>query len=300
MTKKILFATAAVLLLVLVGLGLSKNKLSKSPKPQAQMGVQLNATQPSLSVGPGEQGRQRLEKEKETTIQRLREISSIPKPTTAELEELFKIFRQSLAKGEAKPLRLLEPFLGSPSEYSAKLALSAAWAEFNADAAFAWISQEREPDLKQSYYEAAGGALGVKAPQEAIKLAAQLEPGWARKEYLKSVTTGWMSRDFSAAMAWVDALPDGEERNESLVPLIMDLAARTPRQAMTYVVERIPAGDFQDQALANVFAPWLQEDPVAAKTWIAELQSGTLKDELTSKVRQHEEWLAKQAAGPSN
>jgi hypothetical protein len=289
-------------LLVLGALGLVNNLIVGPLRPRTPVEKQVIRARATPSLSPREQQhqrQQRLEQENDPVKRQLLEIALTPEPTGAQTEKIGLLFRQALAADPADPPRLLAPFLGGASEYAAKLALASVWAENGVRPVFAWIALEQAPDIKQSLYEAAGGALGARAPQEAIQLAARLEPGWARKEYLKSVTTGWMSRDFSGAMAWADALPDGDERNESLIPLVMNLASRTPRHAMAYAVERIPAGPFQEQMLANVFVPWVQQEPAAAKEWIADLPAGDLKADLTDKVRQHEEWLGSQSDATS-
>jgi len=208
---------------------------------------------------------------------------------------LKSLFRRSLKTDPHGAAALLEPFAGQPSEIMAGLALAGVWAEIDAESAYTWLRSLPANDIRQSYYESAGTALGAIDPLGAIARADALAVGWNRREYLKAVVIGWQEKDFTAALTWADRLKPGDERNEVLIPLLSRWSQREPVDAMNYVSSSIPPGRFQDDAAFNVAANWLKADPQAVEKWIGTAPAGELRNKLVLMVRDY-----KDAAAASN
>jgi ribosomal protein L18 len=152
-------------------------------------------------------------------------------------------------------------------------------------------------------------------PQAALDFAMAYAPGKANPDERLAAVTGllrvWAGKDAGAALAWVEKLPGGFERQNCYAVVLAWLAESDPQRALAQlkdmpvgrergaVLERIaallggkdpagaaefgkalPAGSSRDQFLQQVAVAWIAKDPKAAVNFILELPASGLRDDL--------------------
>lgn len=100
----------------------------------------------------------------------------------------------------------------------------------------------------------------------------------SRPNTLASVIAMWASKDLSSASRWVLAQPRDHVRNELVQRLAIKQAELQPRQAAKLVLEEIPGGETQSEAIISVLHQWALRDAVSAKAWIELFPAGPTKE----------------------
>lgn len=149
----------------------------------------------------------------------------------------------------------------------------ARWAASDPAAAFAWFDAQ---GLGRTNQESglASWIVGIldrqEPPPDFHRLAALLGDraarGLGRKE-LSPLLRSWMSRNSTAALAWLDRLPDASLRAEVLDNAVHEAGYRAPSQALA-LASHLPAGAPREQKLSELFAQWSERDPDAALAWL--------------------------------
>ena len=216
--------------------------------------------------------------------------------------------------GATDPARASELLTGMPRSPERGEALDAMLPHVlaqGADAARAWISALSDEALRNGSMMRAVDQLAQTDPKgTADWLLAN--PGEATKRSLDNVLAAWASTDKSAAVAYYEALPKGEERSNALRGVVSAISYQDPAAAAAMinghpaditdgVVQTFVWHSFgSDPALAlnyvrSIADPgnqentynrsldrWLSRDPAAAQTWI---QQNTLPDNVTPATR---------------
>lgn len=157
--------------------------------------------------------------------------------------------------------------------------------------AFARLLESMTPENVQLVMESlrsnrAGGeqwqlftyAWGAMDGAGAIAHAATLENG-PKNRFLAQAVTGWASKEPQAATAWLEQLPDGEEKNRFRNSLVGGLADKDIGLATAYVLQRAQAGDKQAANYLEIVAgeEIRKNGAQAAIAWGESLPAGALK-----------------------
>ena len=202
------------------------------------------------------------------------------------------IFR---AWGEKNPaaalIRLGPAILEEKDPKRAVPPLLAAWILKEPDAALAWALAQPEPppeDAHRAVLQSIGWDL-VRIPGAVRpfidKIAARADlPG--REGVLKNLFASWVQRDTTAALAWIDTLPDLAERSE-LVSWSLGLVPQDRPDEFLAAVRRLPDAAQREDLIAKRLADWAAKDADAALAWL----SGHDDAELAAAARQTESVL---------
>lgn len=128
-------------------------------------------------------------------------------------------------------------------------------------------------------------AWGAVDPEGALEHALSLE-GRRQQEAVGETLTGWASSDPAGAMAWLEAMEDGDEKNRYRRDLVGGLADHDIGMATEYVLERAAQGDEQaGRYLETVTGEILRKGDVTnAVAWSEGLPDGALKGQAMDRV----------------
>lgn len=159
-----------------------------------------------------------------------------------------------------------------------------AWASQDPAAALAWAEQlsdvsEREAALAQVCIQVAESD-----PQKAVQLitANHLErdsPG-----LLDTLATRWASADFTAAADWAKNWAAGEQRDGLIAQVAYAHAQTSPADAARLVVEQIPPGPAQIEAVVSVLHQWGLQDWNGASEWAASFSESPIRERALNEL----------------
>lgn len=88
----------------------------------------------------------------------------------------------------------------------------------------------------------------------------------------------WAEQDLRGAANWIEAQPQGEERERMLSRLAIVESATDPAEAVRLITDQIPAGPIQTEATISVLHQWAVRDLVAARAWVALFPAGAIRE----------------------
>ena len=122
-------------------------------------------------------------------------------------------------------------------------------------------------------------------PADAVELAKTLhldeQPG-AVMEYL---VQQWASADLTPAVEWVNAQPAGEPRDGLTTRTAYIMAQTAPVNAVNLVLNQIPSGQAQDNALLMIVHQWAGQDAAAAANWVQEFPTSSLRERAMQELQ---------------
>ncbi|MES2658833.1 MAG: hypothetical protein V4689_09455 [Verrucomicrobiota bacterium] len=94
---------------------------------------------------------------------------------------------------------------------------------------------------------------------------------------VENLTLQWAGKNLPAALNWAMQQHDGEMRDK-LIGRVAFLQSRTaPAESARLVVEQIPPGPLQTEAIISVVHQWGLQNVAAATTWVESFPEGALK-----------------------
>jgi hypothetical protein len=138
-------------------------------------------------------------------------------------------------------------------------------AETNFDAALEYISKLSDGDERNAAVEAACYGLARKDPARAAAAAQELQAPGAVAE---NIVQQWAGGDMKSALAWVGNQSAGYDRDEMIHRIALVLAPSDPADAAGLVLEQIPEGPAQDEAVMTVLNQWAYKDFKSAIEWV--------------------------------
>ena len=204
-------------------------------------------------------------------------------------EVRLEIFR---AWGEKDPaaalIRLGPAILDDKDSKRAVPPLLAAWIVRDPDAALDWAIAQPAPAREESHLsvlQSVGSELVKNSAAVRLfldKLAARADTP-DREPAIKNAFASWVQRDTTAALAWVDTVPDRAERSE-LVSWTLNLVPQDRPDEFLAAVRKLPDPAQREAKLAERLADWAGKDADAALDWLGrhddpELAAATRKIE---------------------
>ncbi|MBU6411678.1 MAG: hypothetical protein KGR98_14935, partial [Verrucomicrobia bacterium] len=172
-----------------------------------------------------------------------------------------------------------------------------AWATRDPQAALAAALKLPAGDERNQGLEAVCFGLAQNDPADAVKLAQKLNLNANSDGAMQNLMQQWASADASSALTWTLAQPAGDER-DALVDRVAFIMSQTdPSDAANVVINDMPPGSAQDQAVMSVLHQWALQDVIGAADWVATFPPGSLRDRALSELEDIEHYQqAMQAA----
>ena len=128
-------------------------------------------------------------------------------------------------------------------------------------------------------------AWGAMDSAGALAHAETLE-GRDKARFIQSTLPGWASKNPEAAIAWLDTMAEGEEKERFRGSLVGGLADRDIGLATSYALARGAAGDKEaDEYIETITGEQLRRNgPAASVLWGESLPEGPLKDEALEDI----------------
>jgi hypothetical protein len=133
------------------------------------------------------------------------------------------------------------------------------------------ISENPSSSFSQAAASVAAGLL-KQSPDQAMAWANALADGNAKDAAYAGIAKEWAVRDVTAAAAWLDTLPAGTNKNAAVTAFAGRNAARDPEGA-TLWASTLPAGEPRTRLLNMTVGNWQKTNPVAAQQWIETVES---------------------------
>ncbi len=156
--------------------------------------------------------------------------------------------------------------------------VSIVWANQDLAGAVNWAlrlpeSPENNRIVSQIAYETARTE-----PLAALNLAVVLPAGSERDELIRYAAREWTVQDPAAAAQWAGMIQDEALRNMVMAGVATVLADKDPVAAAKLAVVALPSGRAQDDAVVGIVQRWVQQDPVAAATWVFAFPETVMKE----------------------
>ena len=170
------------------------------------------------------------------------------------------------------PLAAIEFYSGDHRSASVIETVVGEWALADRDAALAWVRGEGiEPGKRYRYLSQIASHLFQTDPLGAMALLDEIPAGWNRNGQMSSLLHRWTDTDPDAAVAWANSLDDPSARANALMQLSQALSRKDPELALE-LAESLPNAAFRDQAFADYVLAKSDEDPEGTLAWAEELE----------------------------
>ena len=150
------------------------------------------------------------------------------------------------------------------------------WGLHDADAAADWAATLPDEIERRGFLGAVCIGLAAADPAGGVQMADKL--GLRDDGVLENLTAQWAARDGAAALTWVYQRPAGRDRDRLMQRIAIAGAQTDPAWAARLVVEQIPTGPEQAEAVISVVNQWAGRDPVGAAAWVDDFPPGVLRD----------------------
>ena len=163
------------------------------------------------------------------------------------------------------------------------LRLAQFWAARDSKAALQWASRLEDQSERMSTLQNVCLEIAQSDPEAAIRTIENL----ALTDYktsLDSMAQLWAARDISAATAWAQGRPEGEQRDGLLSRVAYVMAEQNPREAAALVVNGIAPGEIQTEAAVSIVHRWALQDWNSAREWVNAFPQGPLRDRAQHEI----------------
>ncbi len=193
-------------------------------------------------------------------------------------DEFFKASQQALftawaAKDPAGALQALGPgLLEAPTIPKPLFAALGQWFARDSSAAFAWILAQppRDGDTYNTFLYTAFARLGddpATARVGASLLLAHPELS-DQLRALGSLTGSWARSDARSALAWLETVPDANQRNHLIDGCLFSAYGLQTEDFLAFAL-RLPESPDRDKKISAQINGWATTDPDAALAWLA-------------------------------
>ena len=188
------------------------------------------------------------------------------------------------ARDAVAAARVADLFLDSELRPRILSAVARAWADQNRLHALAWAqglsdANEREAVLVEIY-----ARIAQSDPAEAVRLRQQFS-GYSDDDVeLTNLAQRWAENDLSAVLGWTESLPPGAQRDQLTARAAFIQSQKHPADAAQLVMDRIPRGEAQSEALISVVHQWAERDFDAASAWVARIPEWLLRERAAQEL----------------
>lgn len=146
------------------------------------------------------------------------------------------------------------------------------WGADDRETALAWIKeQDLDPSKHKRYIEEIASRLISKDPFAAMALLEELPAGLNRNFAMTGLLDKWGKKDTAAAVAWARALEDPAAQARALKQISESIRSIDPELALE-LADALPSAEFRNQAFESYADARAEEDPEGALAWAEGLE----------------------------
>jgi hypothetical protein len=229
---------------------------------------------------------------------------------------LVLMFDKIASKDPDKAIKMLEKIPSENQQNEALRKIGLRWAISDPNAALDWANQQTDPKVKSEILQGVIGGMAQKDPERALELAQSLPaneregridyilgvlsesdpegavgyamnlPSNKSKNFNVSRLAGqWISSDPQGALGWFDSLTDPKLK-EQVAGAMIDNLPKDDLATSLKLLDTMPPGFFQNQALSRIGRNWAQTDQKAALDWANVQTDPEVKSEILGGVIQ--------------
>ncbi|HEX9046475.1 MAG TPA: hypothetical protein VF988_05560, partial [Verrucomicrobiae bacterium] len=123
----------------------------------------------------------------------------------------------------------------------------------------------------------------AKAPADAAQWISKLPNGPTARRMYAQVAEAWTQQDLDAALAWMDQLRHGENRDAARLAIADEAAPQQPLTALNLLADLTPNEDYKT-VLDRATQQWAKLDPNAAVTWVKKWPDSTMRGKMLGQI----------------
>lgn len=199
-------------------------------------------------------------------------------------EKFSSLLAKLVAIDPSSAVEFATSITDGPMREEALRRVSQAWASKDPASAEKWATgladeSERQSALADICMQVARSNAG-----EAVGIAEKHNLGAGSESVTENLVHQWATQDYPAAATWIKARPPGEQRDQMMMRLALVRSATQPADAARLVVEEIPDGPVQTEAVISVIYQWAGRDMAGARAWARLFPEGALRDRAESEL----------------
>lgn len=170
-----------------------------------------------------------------------------------------------------------ESLPAGPLREEALRRVSQGWASNDPDMAETWAAGLPDAMERQSVLADVCTRVANANADAAKAIGIAEKHGLDTAEVMDNLAHQWAAQDFPAAAAWIKERPAGERREQMIMRLALVRSATEPAEAARLVVDEIPEGQVQTEAVISVIYQWALRDMAGARGWVALFPESALR-----------------------
>lgn len=172
--------------------------------------------------------------------------------------------------------------------------IASEWSKQDANAAMEWI-QTLAPSEKNAAMNHSIWQFSLSDPKTAAELIQSMPTSNSTSHLYQNLTTNWAQSDSEAASAWVNTLPIGAARQQAVNGLLNAYQNHDPAKAADLLSkEGITINN--SYMAGNIFGNWVTTDQDAAVAWLDGMETGAMRNAVSSAMQEWAQHDAAQAA----
>ena len=200
-------------------------------------------------------------------------------------EHAIRQLLPELARRDAvSAARVADLYLDSPLRPQILIIVARGWAGQNRLHALAWAQSLSDANERETVLVEIFSRIAQSDPAEAVRLRQELSGDQGDDAELVNLAQRWAETDLSAVYGWTDSLPPGAQRDQLTARAAFIQSQNNPAEAAQLVLDRIPRGEAQTEALISVVHQWAQRDLAAASAWVERIPEDLLRERATQEL----------------
>jgi hypothetical protein len=156
------------------------------------------------------------------------------------------------------------------------------WSGQNPQAALAWMAQLPNETERHMFVTNTCLGLARENPSAAVRLAVTSHADEAG--LLENLTQQWADKDTRPALTWAEEQNPGDERDQLIQRIALVESKANPHEAANLVLQQIPPGPVQIEAVITVVHQWGERDRNAAAAWVNQFPEGAVRERALAEL----------------
>jgi hypothetical protein len=209
----------------------------------------------------------------------LKELNSIQQinPTDSG-RELQLRFLQRLAEHDIRAAAEALTGMRPDDRAEACERVASQWARRDFGEGIAWARQLGDSQDRESALIGIATEAVANHPAEVLALASEVPMPPDRHDIIVQAASRWATLDSREALNWARQIPDSPLRQEVVAAVAVAWADHDSKAAARLVIESLPPGVDQENALVGVVQRLAIKDMNVTKTWTAQFPPGPLRE----------------------